>query len=222
MTSTVPTAPEIQQRCPACGAQTSGKFCSECGASLGQSRCASCRAELISGARFCHRCGLPAGVAAPQAERGQSALSMPWIVAAIALLALVALVAGQRFGGNRPAVSETAEATPPVSAVRGPDISSLTPEQAASMLFDRIMRYHEAGATDSLQEFAPMAIAAYGMLPTLDLDARYDLGRIGEVSGNVALARAQSDTILRANPNHLLGLILGAHAARLERRSADE
>jgi hypothetical protein len=60
-----------------------------------------------------------------------------------------------------------------------------------------------------------MAVAAYEMIGPLNLDQRYDLGRIGEVSGDTTLARAQADTILRQRPTHLLGLILGAKAARM-------
>jgi hypothetical protein len=65
-----------------------------------------------------------------------------------------------------------------------------------------------------------MAIAAYQMIGNLDTDQRYDLGRIGAVSGDTALARAQADTILARNPNHLLGLILASSAARVRRDSA--
>jgi len=61
-----------------------------------------------------------------------------------------------------------------------------------------------------------MAIAAYEMLAPLSLDQRYDLGRIGEVGGDTALARAQADTILASRPTHLLGLILKGKVARLE------
>jgi hypothetical protein len=42
-----------------------------------------------------------------------------------------------------------------------------------------------------------------------------DMGRIGEVAGALPLAKAQADTILRENPNHLLGLILAARLATL-------
>src|SRR3954466_15914058 len=100
-------------KCPKCGANASGKFCSECGATLGNTNCASCGAGLIEGARYCHRCGLPAGAMAPSAERKPgSAMSLPWIVAAIALLAFIALVAGQKFGANRP--SPDAQAAGPL------------------------------------------------------------------------------------------------------------
>ena len=42
---------------------------------------------------------------------------------------------------------------------------------------------------------------------------RYDLGLIGLAADDAALAKAQADTILKAEPTHLLGLILAARAA---------
>ena len=149
-------------------------------------------------------------------------MSLPWIVAAIALLAFIALIAGQRFGARPQAPAQSDASAPTLAQGRAPDISQLTPAQRAVMLHDRIMRYREAGKKDSVLMFAPMGIAAYEMLGNLDLDSRYDLGMIGDASENAALARAQADTILRQNPDHLLGLILAARAARLENRTADE
>ena len=100
---------------------------------------------------------------------------------------------------------------------RAPDISQLSPEQRAERLYDRIMTEHEAGRQDAVRSFLPMARAAYEMLDSLNLDQRYDLGRLGEVGGDTALARAQADTILQKRPTHLLGLILAARIARLEK-----
>lgn len=74
---------------------------------------------------------------------------------------------------------------------------------------------------DSVLFFAPMAISAYQMLAPLNADQRYDLGRIAEVAGALPLAKAQADTILAQNPTHLLGLVLAARIAGLEKRSAD-
>jgi hypothetical protein len=151
---------------------------------------------------------------------------LPWAVAAIALVALIALVVGQRFGSRPASVTEpVAEATTPIEAApagpagampRAPDISQLTPEQRAERLYDRIMKEAEAGRTENVKTFMPMAVAAYEMLAPLSADQRYDLGRIGEVGGDTALARAQADTILAAKPTHLLGLILKGKAARME------
>jgi hypothetical protein len=53
------------------------------------------------------------------------------------------------------------------------------------------------------------------MLSPLNADQRYDMGRIGEVVGALPLAKAQADSILRENPNHLLGLILEARLATI-------
>jgi hypothetical protein len=183
---------------------------------------------MTVGARYCHRCGTPAGTATPAHASGLGN-AMPWAVAAIALVALIALVVGQRFGGRATGTSDvldganaqgatviTAPGTAPAGAMpRAPDISQLTPAQRAERLYDRIMSEAEAGKTENVRAFLPMAVAAYEMIAPLNLDQRYDLGRIGEVSGDTALARAQADTILRERPTHLLGLILGAKAARM-------
>ena len=169
-----------------------------------------------------------AGSAASQDQRSFSA-ALPWGVAAIALVALVALIAGQRFGRSQ---SETASGQAPDAAAApfagatgngtAPDISSLTPAEAASRLYDRVMAAHENGHADTVQMFAPMAMTAYEMIGNLNLDQRYDLGRIAAVAGNEDVARAQADTILTQHPNHLLGLILAGNAAHLRKDSVAE
>ena len=154
---------------------------------------------------------------------------MPWAVAAIALVALIALVVGQRFGGRGTGTTDvldgangqgttviTAPDVAPAGVMpRAPDISQLTPAQRAERLYDRIMRESESGHPENVRTFLPMATAAYEAIAPLNLDQRYDLGRIGEVAGDTTLARAQADSILRERPTHLLGLILGAKAARM-------
>ncbi len=150
---------------------------------------------------------------------------MPWSVAGIALLALIALVASQRFSGSGADAGATAEGGAPPAGERtgqAPDISNLSPAEAAVRLYNRVMGQHERGRADSVQLFAPMAITAYQQLGPLDLDQRYDMGRIAAISGDEALARAEADTILAKHPNHLLGLILAANAAHLRKDSAGE
>lgn len=216
--------------CPACGAAAAGRFCSECGASVGDASCATCHAPLSPGAKFCHRCGTPAGERAPRpaSERGLASV-MPWAVAAIALLALVALVAGQHFARTRPATNQAAVAADPGAGMpsvgdvptsdrspsRAPDISKLTPEEQAERLFNRVMTLFEQNDTARVQFLAPMAVEAFQRLPSLTLDQRYHLGRIGAVTGVAMLASAQADTILKQRPTHLLGLILAAQGARM-------
>src|SRR3982751_6094204 len=172
--STTPTA------CPSCGSPASGHFCANCGAPIAGARCAECGAALSEGAKFCHRCGTPVGAAAasPRAEHRAPTATMPgrapgdwlpWGVAAIALLTVVALVAGQNFRAQRggsldgpsnafpqaglddrgAAATQGAPVGPFAGGVAGgaagagpaPDIASMSPEERASRLFDRVMRY---------------------------------------------------------------------------------
>jgi hypothetical protein len=157
-------------------------------------------------------------------------------VAAIALITLLAFLAGSAFNKRRGSSLDAPQnALPqaglddrgmpgtgsPDGVVRGPDISQLSPQERADRLFNRVMVLAGEGKTDSVLFFAPMAIEAYRMLAPLNADQRYDLGRIAEAAGAVPLAKAQADSILLESPTHLLGLILGARVASLEKRAAD-
>jgi hypothetical protein len=217
-------APSIT--CPNCGATARGKFCSECGAALKGAPCAQCGADLTPGAKFCHKCGTPVGAAAAKrpseattapvraapAATGFAAVA-PWAVAGIAIVALAAMVAINRFSNSSPAAGPMGGA-PGLGGAAGVDISSMSAEERAQRLFNRVMRLQSENKMDSVQFFAPMAIDAYFALPALDNDARYDVGRIAESAGAYPMAKAQADTILAAAPNNLLGLALAMRVAR--------
>lgn len=217
------TASDATTRCPSCGASATGKFCSNCAAPLAGATCAACGAPLTPGAKFCHRCGSPAGADAPALPRNNTSV-LPWSIAGISLLAVIAFLAAQRFSSGAAEVPALSPDTGVVASSGGqpPDISKLSPAEAAVRLYNRVMGQHERGKADSVQLFAPMAIAAYQQLGQLDLDQRYDLGRIAAISGDGDLARAEADTILARHPNHLLGLILAGNAARVRKDSAAE
>jgi hypothetical protein len=220
-----PSAPDAATPCPSCGTPATGKFCSNCAAPLAGATCLACNALLSPGAKFCHRCGTRVGAEGPPTTTTGPNI-VPWSIAGISLLAVIAFVAAQRFSGSSASPDSSSpptDATAPAPAAgQPPDISKLTPAEAAVRLYNRVMGQHERGRADSVQLFAPMAIAAYQQLGQLDLDQRYDVGRIAAVSGDETLARAEADTILARNPNHLLGLILAANAARLRKDSAAE
>ena len=102
-----------------------------------------------------------------------------------------------------------------VEGVRAPDISNMSAQERADRLYNRVMTLATEGKVDSVQFFAPMALIAYRDLAPFNADERYDMGRIGEVAGALPFAKAQADSILLANPNHLLGLILEARLATI-------
>src|SRR6266550_425621 len=162
---TSPPQPEIS--CSVCGTVGTGRFCANCGSTLERTTCAACNASLSPGARFCHRCGkaiaaAPA-VVTPPVMTGlvptprTLASSLPWAVAAIALLALLAMAAGKFFNASRGSSLDAPQNALPQAGlddrgqagsdnsaagteeIRGPDISSLSPQERADRLFNRVM-----------------------------------------------------------------------------------
>ena len=85
---------------------------------------------------------------------------------------------------------------------------------------DRVMRASSGGDNATVTRFAPMAISAYAMLDSVDIDARYDVAVIKLHVGDIAGATALADTIVRADPKHLFGYMLRATVARFSGDSA--
>lgn len=214
--------------CSACKANVPvGRFCSNCSAALQDVPCARCNTVVAAGSRYCHNCGAgvtSAGFAAAITPMSRAPSSrIPWIIGGTATAALVVLIIAQQLRTNasteNASLSQSTEAAP--AGMRAPDISQMTPRERASRLFDRIMRLNEEGKRDSVALFSTMAIPAFQSLEPLDAHLRYDLGRIGAVAGMLDLAEAQADTILEAQPQHLLGLILAAQVEQKRGNNAE-
>jgi hypothetical protein len=185
--------------------------------------CPTCGASLDAAARFCHRCGTAADGSTAPAPRGAGAPRtagnlLPWTIAGVALLSLVAFIAGQNFKKSpAPAAAPNAPfAGGAPAGGRAPDISQMGPEERADRLFQRVMTYVAEGKADSVQFFSPMAIQSMLALAPLDAHRRYDLGLLGMVSGDALMARAQADSILATAPDHLLGLTLAMRTAGMQ------
>ena len=219
----------MTETCPSCGAAASGRFCNACGAAI-NAACRECGNPLPAGARFCNECGTPAVAPAGSARRPPV---LPWALTGAAVLALVAtlLINNNREAPAAPAPAQTGQALAAGPAAPGPlppagaggaaagnpgavDLASMTPRQAADRLFNRVMQNVSSGDSAGAKQFLPMAVAAYDRARPLDNDGRYHLAVLHLVGGQFDEARAQSDTILNANPKHLFGLFTGAQAAQ--------
>ena len=180
---------------------------------------------LSPGDRFCGDCGAGVGASSRAASGTANEEWRPstgWKVAVGALAAVLVVALFLRFGTERPQAA-SAFGQPGAGGAPGPSagVLSMPAQQQAAALFDRVMRLSEEGKADSVQFFAPMAMAVYEQLQPLDLDQRFDVGSIALAAGATVVARAQADTILVKDSTHLLGLALASRAARAAGAAAD-
>jgi hypothetical protein len=140
---------------------------------------------------------------------------LAWVIPTLAAAMVGGFLVGQRVGARPPAA---ADFNPTVGAGSpngdGPaDSASMSREERASRLYDRVMSYGEKGRLDSARFFAPMALQAYATLGAPDAHARYDVGMISAVVGDSLRARSEAAKILDERPTHLLGLLLAMRTA---------
>lgn len=148
----------------------------------------------------------------------------PWIIAGVALAALLAavLVMVSRTAAP-PMVAATADAVSidsPGDGQAAPDISAMSPRERFDRLYDRVMRAAQAGDQATVERFTPMALMAYGQLDSLDADARYHAALLEVHSGDMAGPSALADTILARQPGHLFGYIVRGTVARWQKDAA--
>lgn len=211
MTSTLTT-------CAACGATGTGRFCSSCGVTLGAVACRGCGAALTPSSRFCPGCGEPAGGAA---RTSAGADRTPWIIAGVALVALLAVVLTLiiRSAPTQTAAAEPGEVSGAIDGDGGtpPDISNMSPRERFDRLYNRVMRAAQSGDEATVGRFMPMALMAYAQLDSLDADARYHAALLQVHNGDMAGPTALADTILAQNPGHLFGYVIRGTVARWQK-----
>ncbi|MGE0355044.1 MAG: zinc ribbon domain-containing protein [Gemmatimonadales bacterium] len=204
-------------RCPACGRTVAGgRFCSHCGTSLTQASCGACGAGLTPGARFCHRCGEPAGGSVSRHDE-----RVAWTIASVVGLALIGAIGWYLVRGT-PAAAVPDMANPgggggaPALSTQASDISQMTRREQFDRLYDRISQAAAAGDTAEVRLFTPMALGAYALLDTFDTDARFHAALLDYNIGDFGAALALADTIAAASPGHLFVPMIRAMVAEAQ------
>ena len=190
-------------------------------------KCPVCGSDNPARARFCGSCGTALGT--QQATRAAAAPTvavasgsnavLPWFIAGVCVLAIqtVAIILAVRQ--PQPAPGNQSNVVAPFAGGAGgatgraPDISNMTPREAADRLYDRIARASSAGDSGQVTFFGPMAIQAYSQVTPLDADARLHIGLIQLALGNTSAAAAEADSITRESATHLFGPLLRLRVA---------
>lgn len=209
-------------RCPSCAKPASGAFCTECGAQVSTAACRSCGKAVPAGSKFCPACGTAAGSGpgTPTATRGAGRPTwLPWAFGAALIAALIWLVVRQpNATAPAPEAGGPTTGTPAGPAPGAPpDISNMSPRERFNRLYERVITAARTGDQATVERFTPMAVQAYAMLDKVDADARYHLAMLNLHVGNLAGAQALSDTLIKQEPEHLFGYVIGAAVARFNK-----
>ncbi len=188
-----------------------------------EATCPSCGTVAAAEARFCSACGavLEAKPSGGTWSAGRLA-GLAAVIGVIAVAVYAAVTLSERDEAPpSSAMSPALQFDAPPASTPGapPDLSQMTPREAADHLFNRIMMASEQGKYDEALRFVPMAVQAYGNLPDLDLDAHFHLGLIHGVAGDTAAVDRQIAVLRESVPNHLLALVLEHRNAE---RSGDQ
>ncbi len=227
--------------CQNCGASLGGRFCNQCGSkvSAGGKFCSECGARVVGGGAAAPPAAAPTtGSAAPPVRAGAAASAvgpsgqqvrggrreaavetvagqnLAWWIAGAAMFALIVVV-GLNMVRPGPAPGPTPTGASAATAGTGapPDLSQMSPIEAADRLFNRVMQSVSQGDSAAAQQFLPMAIAAYNRARPLSLDGLYHVGMLNLTAGNFEAALDNGVEILGEDPNHLLGLSVAAQAS---------
>ncbi|MBT8396156.1 MAG: zinc ribbon domain-containing protein [Gemmatimonadetes bacterium] len=216
-------------KCPACGAVASGKFCSACGNSLKSENCKSCGASVPPGSRFCTGCGKAmsgrGGRAGPGPVKGgtQEARSPSggnptvawWVAGTLLVVVLFALGYPVLTRGTGPQGGGAAPAGMGGSSSEGAavDLTTMSLEEQATILFNRVMTSSSAGDTADVDFFLPKALVIYEQVNPTDPDGLFHFALLHEVGGDAEAALAKAQEGLAQVPDYLLLLAVAGRAS---------
>lgn len=210
------SAPGKGPFCPECSKPATGNFCHSCGAKLGGRFCNQCGSQVAGSAGFCNQCGnkLAGGGSGHRAAAVATVggANLPWWIAGAAMFVVIIIVGVSMVRPAGP-VAPTGPATGASIGGAPPDLSAMTPREAADRLYSRVMTAAEQGDSMQAQQFMPMAIAAYERAMPLDHDGLFHLSLLQRTAGDLETALRTAESILDQDPDYVLGLLAAAQAA---------
>jgi len=172
----------------------------QCGTqATGAATCSACGERNQASARFCQACGRSLTGGGWFNIQTLTVLATACLtLAALGVLFASVIDVGSTSDEGSAAITPTRTASP--TAGQPPDLSTMSPREAADRLFNRVMMADEQGNSDEVTQFAPMAVAA--------LDALYHVGLIHTAAGDAERAWDAVERLKSTVPEHLLASVL--------------
>lgn len=214
-------APLEAIECRSCGSEIPAgtRFCNSCGTPASGRSPASDPPPGARGRGTAAAAGVSAAGGAGSPSSGRQGEAAGWWVAGGLFALLLVVGAFVVFGGPE---ETTAGATPnapfagaPSAGSSGapPDLSSMSPREAADRLFNRVMQAAANDNTAEADQFLPMALDAYELARPLNNDGLFHLSLLQRANGNLEGSLASAREGLESNPDHLLNLYSAAEAS---------
>lgn len=131
-----------------------------------------------------------------------------WAAGVLLVVAVVALALPVLWRGDE---GETASEAAP-SAASSVDLTTMSLEEQATLLFNRVMTSHSTLDTADVAFFLPKALLIHQELNPTDADGLYHFALLHMVAGDYPAALEKAQEGLRQNPDYLLLLAVAAEA----------
>lgn len=221
------------ESCTACGSTLlpGAKFCNNCGAPAGRKggAPAGSNGQAVTGrgrdaarkeglrahpGRAGGRPGDPGQAGAPQAPPPRAGdARLAWWVAGGALVVLLVVLGYPVLTGSSDSGSPGVPGGAPAPSQQAVDLTTMSLEEQATRLFNRVMMSSSAGDTADVAFFLPKALTIYEQLAPSDPDGIYHVVLLLLVGGDHEGALAKAQEGLAQEPDYLLLLASAAEAA---------
>ncbi len=135
-----------------------------------------------------------------------------WVAGGLLLVVVIVVGAAVVMDAEEPVAPGGFGPAPVSGGGAPPDLSSMTPREAADRLFNRVMSAAAREDTAEANSFLPMAINAYELAEPLNADGLFHLSLLQRAAGDYEASLATALEGLQEAPNHLLNLSSAAEA----------
>ena len=186
--------------------------------------CPKCGKKNTGSAKYCNDCGIQISKAIDSQIPKLKIFLLLLVIMFVSIVGSLGIFIGFKNDSGKGTVLDKnlQRSQSLIQNARPPDLSKMSPREAADRLFNRVMAASERGNIDEARRFAPMAVQAYELIENINLDGLFHLGLMNLVMENKKDVMSFAERIKNKIPNHLLALFLEYKVAALMKDSSQK